>query len=126
MSVRRRRSDMRHQQRKYRIGVNRAHRASLLRGLAVQVITHSKIRTTYARSMAVRPMVEKLITLAKEDSLFHRRLAYSKLNNRTAVNKLFTEIGPKYKERNGGYLRIVKLSDGRIGDNAKMSYLALV
>ncbi len=117
---------MRHQNRKYRIGTNPAHRKSLLRNLAIEVIDHGKIKTTHTKCKAVQPFVEKLVTIAKEDTVANRRLAFSKLNNKLAVQKLFNEVAPKYKERNGGYTRILKLADGRVGDNAKMSYIALV
>ena len=66
------------------------------------------------------------MTLAKNDTVHNRRLAYSKLNNRDIVNKLFTEIAPKFKERNGGYTRIVKLADARLGDASKMGYISFV
>jgi large subunit ribosomal protein L17 len=117
---------MRHQNKKYRIGTNPSHRKSLMRNLAIEVIDHGQIKTTHTKCKAVKPFVEKLITLAKNDSVANRRLAFSKLNNRDAVKRLFDEVGPKFKERAGGYTRILKLADGRVGDNAKMSYIALV
>ena len=117
---------MRHQNRKYKIGTCPSHRKSLMRNLAIEVIDHGKIKTTHAKCKAIQPFVEKLITLAKEDNVANRRLAFSKLNNKKAVTQLFTEIAPKFKERNGGYTRILKLADGRVGDNAKMSFIALV
>ena len=117
---------MRHQNKKYRIGTNPSHRRSLLKNLAIEVIDHGKIKSTHTKCMAIRPVVEKLITLAKIDSVANRRLAYSKLNNKDAVKKLFEEVAPKFKERNGGYTRVVKFAEGRVGDNAKMSMIALV
>lgn len=117
---------MRHKKIKYRIGTTDAHRKSLLRNLAVEVIDHGKIKTTHTKCKAIKPYVEKLITLAKEDTVANRRLAASRLGNKAAVQKLFTVVGPKFKERPGGYTRILKLADGRVGDNAKMSYIALV
>lgn len=116
---------MRHQNKKYRIGTTAAHRKSLLRNLASEVLDHGKIKSTHTKCKAVQPFVEKLITIAKVDSVANRRLALSKLNNRNAVKNLF-ELAPKYKERNGGYTRIMKLADKRVGDNAQMSYIALV
>lgn len=116
---------MRHQNKKYKIGVDAAHRKSLLRNLASEVLDHGKIKTTHTKCKAVQPFVEKLITLAKEDTVANRRLAFSKLNNKIAVKNLF-EVAPKYKERNGGYTRIMKMADRRVGDNAQMSYIALV
>ncbi len=117
---------MRHAKKKYNIGSDASHRKSLLRNLAAEVIDHGKIKSTHTKCKAVQPVVEKLITLAKEDSVANRRLALSKLNNKAAVQKLFTEVAPKFKERNGGYTRIMKLSDNRLGDNAPMSFIALV
>ncbi|MCK6594382.1 MAG: 50S ribosomal protein L17 [Bacteriovoracaceae bacterium] len=117
---------MRHLKQKYKLGVNPAHRASLVRNLAIEVIEHGKIKTTHARCMAIKGFVEKLVTLAKEDTVANRRLAFSKLNNDNAVKVLFTEVAPKYKTRNGGYTRVIKTADGRVGDNAKMSYIAFV
>ncbi len=117
---------MRHQNKKYRIGHNAAHRKSLLRNLAIGMIDHGQIKTTEAKCKAVRPVVEKLITLARDDSVANRRLAFRKLNNRTAVKTLFDEIAPRFKARPGGYTRIIKLADGRVGDNARMCLISLV
>lgn len=116
---------MRHQNKKYKIGTNAAHRKSLLRNLASEVLDHGKIKTTHTKCKAVQPFVEKLITIGKEDTVANRRLAFSKLNSKEAVKNLF-EVAPKYKERNGGYTRIMKMADRRVGDNAPMSYIALV
>ena len=116
---------MRHQKEKYRIGTSPSHRRSLIRNFAIEVIDHGQIRTTHAKCKAVRGVVEKLITLAKNDTVANRRLALSKLNNKEAVQKLF-EVAPKFKERAGGYTRVLKFADKRVGDNAKMSLIALV
>ncbi len=117
---------MRHQKKKYRIGTNPAHRTSLLRNLAIEVIDHGKIKTTHTKCMAVKGFVEKLITLAKVDTVANRRLAFQKLNNKDAVQKLFGDVAPRFTERPGGYTRVLKLADGRVGDNAKMSFISLV
>lgn len=117
---------MRHQNKKHRIGTTPAHRTSLLRNLAIEVIDHGKIKTTHTKCMAVRGLVEKLITLAKVDTVANRRKALSKLNNMDAVTTLFTQVAPKFKARNGGYTRIHKFADERVGDAAKMSQLSLV
>lgn len=117
---------MRHRMRKYSIGTTAAHRLSLLRNLAAEVIDHGKIKTTHTKCKAVKVYLEKLITLAKDDNVANRRKAFQKLNNKKAVNTLFTEIGPKFKTRPGGYTRILKMADGRVGDNAPMSYICLV
>jgi large subunit ribosomal protein L17 len=117
---------MRHQNHKYKLGVKPAHRKSLMRNLASEVIDHGKIKTTHAKCKAVQIYVEKLITLAKVDTVANRRLASSRLGNKLAVQKLFSDVGPKFVQRPGGYTRILKLADGRVGDNAKMSLIALV
>lgn len=117
---------MRHQRRKYRIGTTPSHRKSLMRNLAIEVIEHEQIKTTQVKCKAIKPYVEKLITLAKNDTVANRRLAFKKLNNKDAVKRLFEVVGPKFKERAGGYTRILKLADGRVGDNSQMGIIALV
>jgi len=119
---------MRHKKHKYKIGSNPTHRKALIKGLAAEIITHGKIKTTHAKCKAVQPYLEKLITLGKTDSVSNRRLVSSRLGNKDkdTVKKLFLDVGPKYKERNGGYTRVVKLADGRVGDNAPVSYIMLV
>ena len=117
---------MRHNKQKYRIGSSPSHRKSLLRNLASEVIDHGKIKTTHTKCKAVKGFVEKLITIAKVDSVANRRLAFKKLNNKKIVQKLFSDVGPKFKDRAGGYTRILRLADGRVGDNAVMSYISLV
>lgn len=117
---------MRHQMKKFNIGSSPSHRKSLVKNLIADLFTHGKIKTTHAKCKAIKPYAEKLITLAKEDTVANRRIAFRKLSNKATVNKLFTEIGPKFNERPGGYTRIVKMAEGRVGDNAKMSYIALV
>ena len=117
---------MRHQKHKYKLGVSPSHRKSLMRNLAIEVIDHESIKTTQTKCKAVRGYVEKLVTLAKNDTIANRRLAFRKLNNKDAVKKLFEEVGPRFKERNGGYTRILKIADGRVGDNAPMSLITFV
>lgn len=117
---------MRHSKHKYKLGVNPAHRKSLMRNLAIEIIDHGKIKTTHTKAKAVRIFLEKLVTLSKVDSVHNRRLAFSKLNNKDAVAKLFNDVGPKFKERNGGYTRIIKLADLRLGDASKMGYISFV
>jgi large subunit ribosomal protein L17 len=116
---------MRHKKIKYSIGSSPSHRKSLLRNLAIEVIDHGRIKTTHTKCKAVKPFVEKLITIAKTDSVSNRRLAFKKLNNKEAVKTLF-EVANNYKERNGGYTRILRLADSRVGDGSDMSYIALV
>jgi large subunit ribosomal protein L17 len=117
---------MRHNRKKYNIGTSPSHRKSILRNLAAEIINHGKIKTTHIKCKALQPFIEKIITISKDDSVANRRLAFSKLNNKTAVQRLFSDVGPRYKERNGGYTRIIKFPDNRVGDNAKISFLALV
>jgi large subunit ribosomal protein L17 len=117
---------MRHGNHKYTLGVKPAHRVSMMRNLASEVLDHGKIKTTHTRCMALRSYVEKLITLAKEDTVANRRLAFAKLNNQEAVVNLFKNVAPKFLNRNGGYTRVIKTADGRVGDNAPMSYFSLV
>ncbi len=117
---------MRHQKHKYKVGTTPAHRKALMRNLSSELIDHGKIKTTHAKAKATQIYVEKLITLAKIDSIANRRLAASRLNNKLAVQKLFAEVGPKFKERNGGYTRVIKIAEGRVGDGAKVSYISLV
>lgn len=117
---------MRHSKHKFKLGVTPSHRKSMIRNLAIEVIDHGKIKTTQTRARAVRIYVEKLVTLAKKDTVHNRRLALAKLDNRDAVTKLFVEVAPKFVERAGGYTRIVKLADKRVGDASKMSYISFV
>ena len=117
---------MRHQKHKYKIGTTPAHRVSLMKNLSSDFVKHGKIKTTQAKCRALRPYVEKLITLAKVDTVANRRLAYTKLNNKEAVKTLFNDVAVRFKERPGGYTRILKLADGRVGDGARMAYIALV
>ena len=117
---------MRHGRHKYRVGSTPSHRRSLMKNLASEVIDHGKVKTTHVKCKAVQIYVEKLITLAKEDTVANRRLASARIQNKNAVAKLFTEVAPKYKERKGGYTRVIRLADGRVGDNSKMSFISLV
>ncbi len=117
---------MRHQKHKYRVGSSPAHRKALMKNLSSELIDHGKIKTTHTKAKATQIYVEKLVTLAKVDSVANRRLAASRLGNKLAVQKLFAEVGPKFKERNGGYTRVIKTPDGRVGDGAPMSYISFV
>lgn len=117
---------MRHKKHKNKLNVSPSHRKSLMRNLGISLIDHGQIKTTIAKARATSPYVEKLVTLAKEDTVHNRRLAFSKLNDKAAVQKLFTEWGPKFKERNGGYTRVLKLADKRWSDNSEMGIIAFV
>jgi len=97
-----------------------------MEGLAVSLIRYGKIQTTEAKAKELRPFIEKLITRAKTDSLPARRIIIARLgNNKTATSKLFKDVGPKYKERNGGYTRIIKLPP-RLSDGSKMAIIEFV
>jgi large subunit ribosomal protein L17 len=116
---------MRHQVKKGKLGRNTAHRRALLRNLVTSFLEKERVRTTLAKARSVRPVAEKMITLAKRGTLHARRQALAFMTKEAAVRKLFDEIGPRYKERPGGYTRIVKL-DTRAGDGASMAMLELV
>ncbi len=117
---------MRHGNHKYKLGVKPQHRKALVQGLASELITHGKIKTTETKAKAIKPFVEKLVTLAKNDTIANRRLAFTKLGNKEAVTALFTNVAPKFKQRPGGYTRLLKLAEPRLGDGAKEAYIAFV
>lgn len=109
-----------------KLGVDNKHRRSMLANLAISLIMNEKIETTEARAKETRRVVEKLITYGKNGSLVSRRKAAAFLmNNNEATKKLFEEIAPRYKDRNGGYTRILKLNERR-GDDALMVIIELV
>jgi large subunit ribosomal protein L17 len=117
---------MRHRKSRHKLSRDAAHRRSLLRNLCREVIQHERIKTSQAKAKAVKPEVEKLITLAKRGDLHARRQALSELGqDRFVVHKLFEEIAPRYTERPGGYTRIVKLGPRR-SDSTEMVFLELV
>ena len=100
---------MRHLKTGRKFGRNSANRKALFKSLSISLIEHEAIKTTLPKAKELRSFVEPLITLAKNDSVSNRRLAFSKIRNKDAVGKLFSDIGPRYKERPGGYLRIIKM-----------------
>lgn len=116
---------MRH--RKHRSKLNRTseHRAALLRNLTISLVEHERIQTTKQKAQALRPFAESLITLARDGSLHSRRLAFSRLQDKPTVAKLFNEIAEGVGSREGGYLRIVK-AGRRVGDGAEMAYIEFV
>ena len=101
------------------------HRQAMLRNMMNSLLTHEAIKTTLPKAKELRRVVEPMITLAKEDTLANKRLAFNRLRDRDVVVKLFAEIGPRYKARPGGYTRILKMGF-RAGDNAPMAYVELV
>jgi large subunit ribosomal protein L17 len=102
-----------------------SHREAMFRNMASSLFKHELIRTTLPKAKELRRVAEPLITLAKTDGVANRRLAFSRLRDKQAVGKLFVELGPRYRERPGGYLRILKCGF-RPGDNAPMAYVELV
>ena len=117
---------MRHRQKRNKLSRDSAHRKALFSNLCKQAIEHERIETTEAKAKAVKPVLEKLITLAKRGDLHARRQALSELGqDKFIVHKLFEEIAPRYAERPGGYTRILKLGPRR-SDSTEMVYLELV
>src|SRR5210317_1976733 len=116
---------MRHQKSGRKLNRNSAHRKAMFRNMASAMFEHEIIKTTVAKAKELRRVAEPLITLAKEDSVAHRRLAFDRLRDKGSVGKLFDELGPRYVERPGGYLRIMKCGY-RAGDKAPMAYVELV
>jgi len=102
-----------------------AHREAMFRNMASSLFKHELIRTTLPKAKELRRVAEPLITMAKTDGVANRRLAFSRLRDKEAVGKLFVELGPRYRERPGGYLRILKCGF-RPGDSAPMAYVELV
>jgi large subunit ribosomal protein L17 len=117
---------MRHLKAGRHLGRNATHRHALMRNLTRALIEHDRIITTVEKAKEVRPFVEKLITLAKQGTLHARRLAVARLHDKDAVAKLFKEIAPRFTDRPGGYTRIVKRHERRLGDAGKTAYLELL
>jgi len=116
---------MRHRKAGFKLGRNTSHRRALLRNLATSVILEERVETTLSKAKAVRPAIERIITLGKRGDVAARRLALSYLMTREAVDKLFDTIAPRMGERHGGYLRIVK-GGFRRGDGGEIAYLELM
>jgi len=116
---------MRHRKSGRQLNRNSSHRAAMFRNMAVSLFEHEVIKTTLPKAKELRRVAEPLITLAKEDSVANRRLAFSRTRSKVAVGKLFNDLGPRYSERPGGYTRILKCGF-RPGDSAPMAYIELV
>jgi large subunit ribosomal protein L17 len=116
---------MRHRKSGRQLNRNASHRNAMFRNMSVSLFEHEIIKTTLPKAKELRRVAEPLITLAKEDSVANRRLAFSRTRSNAAVGKLFSELGPRYAERPGGYLRILKCGP-RPGDSAPMAYVELV
>jgi large subunit ribosomal protein L17 len=116
---------MRHRQSNRKLNRTTSHRLAMFRNMSVSLLKHEVIKTTLPKAKELRRFVEPLITLGKEPSLANHRLAFDRLRDRDIVVKLFGELGPRYKARPGGYLRILKYGF-RNGDNAPMALVELV
>ena len=116
---------MRHMKSGRKLNRTSSHREAMFKNMAASVIKHELIRTTLPKAKELRRVVEPLITLAKTDGVANRRLAFARLRDKVAVGKLFVELGPRYRERKGGYTRILKWGF-RVGDNAPMAYVELI
>ncbi len=116
---------MRHRHGLRKLNRTSSHRLAMLRNMTVSLLKHEAIKTTLPKAKELRRVIEPIITLGKVDTLANKRLAFSRLRDREIVGKLFAEIGPRYKARNGGYLRILKMGF-RVGDNAPMAFVELV
>jgi len=116
---------MRHRTSGRQLGRNSSHRKAMFKNLTASLIEHEFIKTTLPKAKELRRHAEPLITMAKEDNVAKRRLAFDRLRSREAVGKLFSELGPRYKARPGGYVRILKCGY-RAGDNAPMAIVELV
>ena len=116
---------MRHRHGLRKLNRTSSHRLAMLRNMSVSLLRHEAIKTTVPKAKELRRVVEPLITLGKTDNLSNKRLAFSRLRDREIVVKLFAELGPRYANRNGGYLRILKMGF-RQGDNAPMAYIELM
>ena len=116
---------MRHRHSGRQLNRNSSHRKAMFRNMTVSLVEHELIRTTLPKAKELRSYAEPLITLAKKDSVANRRLAFDRTRDNSAVGKLFTELGPRYQQRPGGYIRILKCGY-RTGDKAPMAYVELV
>ena len=116
---------MRHRKSGRQLNRNSSHRKAMFSNMANSLFDHEIIKTTLPKAKELRRIAEPLITMAKNDSVANRRLAFSRLRDKAMVGKLFTELGPRYKERAGGYTRILKCGF-RSGDTAPMAYIELV
>ena len=116
---------MRHRNGPRKLNRTSSHRLAMLRNMTVSLLKHEAIKTTLPKAKELRRVAEPIITLGKTETLANKRLAFNRLRDREMVLKLFAELGPRYKSRNGGYLRILKMGF-RQGDNAPMAFVELV
>jgi len=116
---------MRHRKSGRQLNRNSSHRKAMFRNMSISLVEHELIKTTLPKAKELRRVIEPLITLSKTDSVANRRLVFSRLNSKEAVGKLFSDLGPRYETRPGGYIRILKCGF-RSGDKAPMAYVELV
>tara|TARA_Y100000768_G_C23868903_1_gene629500 strand:+ start:450 stop:803 length:354 start_codon:yes stop_codon:yes gene_type:complete len=116
---------MRHKKSGRQLNRNSSHRKSLMKNLTLSLFKHEQIETSLAKAKELRKTAEPLITLAKKDNLMRRRMAYSKIRDKQIVKKLFENLGPRFKERNGGYLRILK-NGFKSGDASPRAFVKLL
>lgn len=116
---------MRHRHGLRKLNRTSSHRLAMLRNMMVSLLRHEAIKTTLPKAKELRRVVEPMLTLGKTDTLANKRLAFSRLRDREIVGKLFSDLGPRYAARNGGYLRILKMGF-RVGDNAPMAFVELL
>lgn len=117
---------MRHRVAGKKLGRTAAHRRAMHKNMATSLIEHERIITTLPKAKSLRPYVEKLVTLSKESSVHRRRQAFAVLRSKEAVAKLFDTLGPRFKERPGGYTRILKLAKPRLGDAGERAIIEFV
>ena len=117
---------MRHRVAGKKLGRTTSHRQAMTRNMTCSLIEHERIVTTVQKAKAVKPFVEKLVTLSKDASMHNRRRAFARVRSKEAVQKLFDILGPRFQERPGGYCRILKLSKPRLGDNGERAILEFV
>ena len=116
---------MRHRRNDIKLGRTSMHRTHMLANLVCSLIEHNQVRTTLAKAKAARPLAEKCVTLGKKGTLHHRRHAVSILRQEKVVKRLFSDIAPRFQQRNGGYTRIIKIGQ-RVGDAAEVALLLFV
>ena len=116
---------MRHRYSGRKLNKTGTHKRAMFRNMTASLVEHELIKTTLPKAKELRRFAEPFITLAKEDSVANRRLAFDRLRNKAAVGKLFSDLGPRFQDRPGGYVRILKCGK-RAGDNAPMAYVELV
>ncbi|MDN6180803.1 MAG: 50S ribosomal protein L17 [Halomonas subglaciescola] len=116
---------MRHRKSGRHLNRNSTHRKAMFKNMSASLVEHEIIKTTLPKAKELRRVIEPLITLSKQDSVANRRLAFARTQSKDTVGKLFSELGPRYAERPGGYVRILKCGF-RTGDNAPMAYVELV